>query len=205
MQQLYAIADVLQGLSRTRLEPSRAEYGWALSMVESGDIRDDGWFTADGLREVSVPSRLLVERHTLRPYDVLLTARTSELKVALVPPSITHVVAGITILVVRPDEPGLGFGHWIWYYLTSAHGREQLTRRFTFNATTTSISARSVAEIEIPVPSLRELDGIARLVEASESAYTEAMNAARIRRETLRDSLIEDIRRRNAGGDTRRM
>lgn len=199
MQQLYAIADVLQGLARNRLEPSRAEYGWALSMVESGDIRDDGWFAADGLREVSVPSRLLVERHTLRPYDVLLTARTSELKVALVPPSITHVVAGITILVVRPDEPGLGFGHWIWYYLTSTHGREQLTRRFTFNATTTSISARSVSEIEIPIPSRRQLDDVARLVEASETAYTEAIAAARIRRETLRDAIINDIMHRSDG------
>ncbi len=193
MQQLYAVADVLQGLARTRLEPSRAEYDWALSMVESGDIRDDGWFTAEGLREVSVPSRLLVERHTLRPYDVLLTARTSELKVALVPPSITRVVAGITILVVRPDEPELGFGHWIWYYLTSAPGREQLTRRFTVNATTTSLSARSVSEIEIPIPSRRQLDDVARFVEASETAYTEAIAAARIRRETLRDAIINDI------------
>lgn len=197
MTPLYAIADVLQGLARNRLEPSRAEDGWALSMVESGDIRDDGWFTTDGLREVSVPSRLLVERHTLRPYDVLLTARTSELKVALVPPSITRVVAGITILVVRPDEPELGFGHWIWYYLTSAHGREQLTRRFTFNATTTSISARSVSEIEIPIPSRRQLDDVARLVEASEIAYTEAIAAARIRRETLRDAIINDIMQRS--------
>ena len=174
-------------------------------MVESGDIQDDGWFTADGLREIGVSSPLLVERHSLHPYDVLVTARTSDVKVALVPPSVTHVVAGITILVVRPDEPGLGFGPWIWYYLTSTHGREQLARRLTFNATTTSLSARSVAEIEIPVPSQRELDGIARLVEASEDAYTEAMNAARIRREMMRDSLIEDIRRRNKVGDTRRI
>ncbi len=200
MTQLYAIADVLQGLARTRLEPSRAESDWALSMVESGDIKDDGWFTADGLREASVPSRLLVERHTLRPYDVLVTARTSDVKVALVPPSITHVVAGITILVVRPDEPGLGFGHWIWYYLTSAHGREHLSRRMTVNATTTSISARSVSEIEIPIPSRRQLDDVARLVEASETAYTEAIAAARIRRETLRDAIINDIMHRSDGG-----
>ena len=200
MAVLYSIADVYQGLSRTRLDPTAQSQGWMLSMIESGAIRDDGWLDVAGLQDVGTASRLLVERHVLRPYDVLVTARTGIIKVALVPPNVVQIVAGITLLVVRPDESGLGFGHWIWYYLTSTQGREQLSRRMTINATTTSLSARSVADIEIPIPSLRELDAVAHLVEASEAAYTEAMNAARLRRETVRDSVIEDIRRRSATG-----
>ena len=204
MRPLYSIADVYQGLARARPEPSPYSQTWAVTMVESGDIRDDGWLETDRLREVGIASRLLLDRHVLRPYDVIITARTGIIKVALVPPDVTHTVAGITMLVVRPREPGQGMGHWIWFYLTSGQGRDQLERRMTINSTTTSLSARSVAEIEIPVPSRRELDGIARLVEASEDAYTEAMNAARIRREMVRDSLIENIRRRNEEDDKRR-
>jgi len=202
---LNAVADVYQGLARVRPEPLPYSESWAVTLAESGDIREDGWLETDRLRNVGVSSRLLLDRHVLRPYDVIITARTGIIKVALVRPDVTRTVAGITLLVVRPRDPGHGMGHWIWFFLTSEQGREQLSRRMTVNSTTTSLSARSVAEIEIPVPSPRELDGIARLVEVSEDAYTEAMNAARIRRETVRDSLIENIRRENEAGDTRRI
>ena len=43
------------------------------------------------------------------------------------------------------------------------------------------------------MPSDRDLDVVLRLVEASEEAYKESVNAARLRRETLRDSVIHEI------------
>ena len=89
-------------------------------------------------------------------------------------------------------------GHWLWYFLSSAYGRAQLTRRLTVTASLKSLSARSLGEIEVPVPTARELDTVARLVEASESAYTEAVEAARLRREALRDAVIQEIGRRAA-------
>ena len=73
-------------------------------------------------------------------------------------------------------------GHWLWYFLTSAHGRAQIAQRLTV----TSLSARSLGEVEIPMPSERNLDAVARLVEASEAAYDSAVEAARLRREMLR-------------------
>ena len=47
------------------------------------------------------------------------------------------------------------------------------------------------------MPSTRELDMVARLVEASEAAYKSTVEAARLRRETLRDSIIHCIGRRD--------
>ena len=88
-------------------------------------------------------------------------------------------------------------GHWLWYYLTSAHGRAQLAKRITVSATLKSLSARNLGEVEVPVPSPRDLDTIARLVEASEAAYTSAVEAARLRRDVLRDSLIKEIERKS--------
>ena len=75
----------------------------------------------------------------------------------------------------------------------SAHGRVQLDKRMTVSATLKSLSAKSLSEIEVPVPSDRDLDVVLRLVEASEEAYKESVNAARLRRETLRDSVIHEI------------
>ena len=169
-----------------------------LRVVESGDLREDGWLLLDGLREVGVVQGVRTERHLLRPFDVLVTARTGSVQVALVPPDVSRTVAGITLLVVRAKEPDTGMGHWLWYYLTSACGREELAKRMTVSATLKSLSARSLGEIEVPVPPLHALDAVARLVEASEAAYTSAVEAARVRREVLRDSVIHVIGRRSA-------
>ena len=166
---------------------------WMLRLVESGDVNENAWLTLDGLREVGVVQGVRTERHLLRPYDVLVTARSGSIHAALVPPEVSRTVAGVTLLVVRPKHPELGMGHWFWYFLTSTHGRAQIEKRLTVSSTVTSLSASSLGEIEIPVPSPRELSIVARLVEASESAYNSAVEAARIRREAIRDSVIQQI------------
>ena len=166
-----------------------------LRIVEIGDVRDDGWLDLDGLREIGVVHGRRTERHLLKPYDVLVTARAGSVQAVLVPPDVSRTVAGITMLVVRPKAPESGMGHWLWYFLTSAHGRAQLAKRITVSATLKSLSARNLGEVEVPVPSARDLDTVARLVEASESAYTSAVEAARLRRDVLRDSLIQEIAR----------
>ena len=190
------IADVYQGLARAGRGAGARRGEWMLRIVESSDLRDDGWLDLDGLREVGVVQGARTERHLLRPFDVLVTARSGSVQVALVPPGVSRTVAGITLLVVRVNEPESGMGHWLWYYLSSAHGRGQLAKRMTVTASLKSLSARSLGEIEVPVPTARELDAVARLVEASESAYTEAVEAARLRREALRDAVIQKIGRR---------
>ena len=147
------------------------------------------------MREVGVVQGVRTERHLLRPFDVLVTARAGSVQVALVPPDVSRTVAGVTLLVARAKEPESGMGHWLWYFLSSAHGRAQLAKRLTVSAIVTSLSARSLSEVEAPVPSPRELDIVARLVEASEAAYSSAVEAARLRRETLRDAVIREIAR----------
>ena len=161
-------------------------------------MHDDGWLDLDGLREIGFIQHVRTERHLLRPFDVLVTARSGSVQVALVPPDVSRTVAGITLLVVRPKEPETGMGHWLWYFLTSAHGRAQLARQATVSASLKSLSAKSLSEIEVPVPSARELDAVARLVEASEAAFAGAVETARLRRETLRDTLVHEIGRRAA-------
>ena len=84
-------------------------------------------------------------------------------------------------------------GHYLWYFLTSAYGRSQLVKRLTVNRTITTLSASAVAEVEVPVLSPRQLDQVARLVEASEEAYAFAVQAAQLRRESVRDSVIQQF------------
>ena len=186
-------AEIYQGLARAGHGAGARSGEWMLRLVESGDLGEDGWLKLDGLREVEVFQGVRTERHLLRPYDVLVTARSGSIHAALVPPEVSRTAAGVTLLVVRPKQPELGMGHWLWYFLTSTYGRAQIEKRLTVSSTVTSLSASSLGEIEVPLPTQRELNLVARLVEASEAAYNSAVEAARIRREAIRDSVIQEI------------
>ena len=110
MVHITNFAEVNQGLARVGRGAGARPGNWRLRMVESGDIREDGWLDLNGLREVGVVQSHRTERHLLRPYDVLVTARASSVQVALVPPKVSRTVAGITLLVVRPKAPDFGHG-----------------------------------------------------------------------------------------------
>ena len=166
-----------------------------LSVVESRDIGERCWLDLDDLREVGVVQSERIERHLLRPYDVLVTARAASVQSALVPPGVSRTVAGSTLLVVRPTHPEWGIGHYLWYFLTSSFGRREVAKRLSMGPTITSLSAANLGEMSVPVPPMRELDTIARIVEASEEAYTWEMEVARLRRETLREAVISILSR----------
>ena len=115
------------------------------------------------------------------------------MKAALVPDTVSRTVASVTLLVVRPDEPGSGMGHFIWYFLSSTFGQVQLNKLLTVNATVISLSASNLGQVELPEPSQRELDHIVRMVNVSDEAYKLAIEAARLRQDAVRDSIIGRI------------
>ena len=193
MVRVEDIADVAQGLSTFGRGAGSRPGEWSLRLVESGNIRDICWVYLDGLREIEVAQNMSTERHLLRPYDVLVSARAGYVQAALVPPDVSRTVASVTLLVVRPHEPESGLGHFLWYFLSSTLGRAQLNKQLTVSSTVTSLSARNLREVELTVPAPPELDQIARLVEASEEAYALTVEAARLRRDALRDSIISGI------------
>lgn len=193
MQSISQVADISQGLVTSGRGAGARSGDWKLSIVESSHISDDGRLELEELREIEVARNTRTERHLLRPYDVLVTARAGATKVALVPPSVSRTVAGATLLVVRPRDPGSGMGHYMWYFLTSLQGSTALNARVNASATMRALAARDLGKIMLPVPSPRELDQMATLVEASEEAFSMAMEAARLRRATLRDSVIGEI------------
>ena len=110
MQSIAELADVYQGLARASREVGSRRGEWMLRIVESGDVRDDGWLNVEGLREVGFVYGVSAERHLLRPFDLLVTARTGSVQVALVPPEVSRTVAGITLLVVPSEATGIRHG-----------------------------------------------------------------------------------------------
>ena len=161
--------------------------------MDSGDLVDDGWLETDGLRLVGFVRNSRTERYLLRPFDVLVTSRAGSVRVALVPPGVSRTVASATLLVARSRRPETGMGHWLWFFLSSSHGKAQIARRLTTGTAITFLSAANLREVDVPVPSAHELDALARIVEASEDAHAATMQAALLRRDVLRDALVADV------------
>ncbi len=193
---LTEIAAVKNGIARSGRAAGARRGDWFLRLVESSDIPDDGWLATANLREEGFVRSIRTERHLLRPLDLLLTSRGGALRVALVPTDISRAVAGITLLVVRPHHPDTGISYWLWYYLTSAQGKAQLARHRTRGTTLSLLYRRNLLEIDVPVPAPSVILSIAGVVEAAEAAYRSSIEAARLRREVLRDALVGDIIRR---------
>ncbi len=183
------IAQVAQGLAVSGRGAGARSGDWELQLAESADIADDR-LDLDRLRTISIEQNLRTEKHLLRPYDVLVTARAQSIKVALVPPAVSRTAAGATLLVIRPHRPESGVGHWLWYFLTSRGGRSAVARRVRLGVTIPSLPASSLADVAVPMPSDDDLHRLAELIDTSELAYRAGLHAARVRREQLRDSLV---------------
>ena len=164
---------------------------WELQVVESGDILDDR-VTLEGLRIIEVRQSIRSRAHLLHPYDILVTARSHAIKVALVPPGVLRTVAAVTLLVVRTPDPGSGLAHFLWYYLSSGRGRAEITSRLTATSVPT-LSARSLGEVPVPLPSSRELRLMPDLILESEWSRETALEAVRARHDVLRDAIIAEI------------
>lgn len=168
-----------------------------LSLVESRNLRG-GRVDLEGLRRVGVVPNAWTERHLLRPFDVLVTARAESVRVALTPPGVSRTAAGATVLVVRARDPGAGLAHWLRLYLGSRVGRARILRRMTAGAATPLLTAAGLGEVETPVPSARSLRTIPALVDSLEAAR-EAEARASLCREALVDALVADLGGRDSG------
>ena len=185
---LAALADVRQGMVMAGSGAGARPGDWELRLVESADIVDDHLRLED-LRDIEVRRDARTKAHLLRPHDILVTARSPVVKVALVPPDVTHTVAGATMLVIRAPDPGTGLAHFLWYYLSSTIGRAQVVARLTATALPT-LSIRALSELPVPVPLPDELYRLADLIEAAEESRAAALEAVRLRHDVVRDAII---------------
>ena len=189
---LRDLASITQGIATSGKGAGARQGEWNVHVVESRDIEADALWL-DGLRTIGIERNPRTEKHLLRPYDVLVTARSQSVKVALVPPQATRTVAASTLLVIRPFSPETGIAHYLWYYLTSQHGRGVVEASVALGATIPSLSAAALGEVDVPLPTPQDMHLLAGFIEASEEAYAASISAANLQRQALRDSIVAKI------------
>lgn len=191
------LATIAPGMNLVGRGSGARQGPWQLSVVESADIEDDR--LSKPKRSVSVLQTAWTERQLLKPFDILVTARSRRVKAALVPAETTRTVASGTLLVLRVGDPSSGLAHFLWYYLTSVRGRAVVESKITQGVTIPTLSASALGSIPVPLPDARRLRAFPDLVEATLTAHETAIQAAHVRRDTVREAVISNI----AAGFTR--
>ena len=191
MPTLSTLVDIRQGMAMSGRAAGASLGDWRLKVIESSDLIDDRIEFTD-LKEIGLKRGAWSERHLLRPYDVLLTARSRATKAAIVPPSISRTVASSTLLVVRAPDPATGLAHFLWYYFLSIIGRSAIAARIS-NSSLPTLSAKSLGQIAVTIPTAAKMRRFISFVEAAEESRMASKEALRNRHETLRDAVIATL------------
>ena len=191
MARLAALAEIRQGMAMAGRAAGARPGDWPIRVIESADIIEDR-VDLDGLGEIKVKRDTWSERHLLRPFDILVTARSQSVKVALIPPAVSRTVASSTLLVVRAPDPGSGMAHFLSYYLTSTRGRAEVAARLTATSLP-ALSAKALGDVPVMAPPATELRRLADLIETAAVARAAAFEAVRVRQDVLRDAIIAAI------------
>ena len=191
MARLAALAEIRQGMAMAGRAAGARPGDWPIRVIESADIIEDR-VDLDGLGEIKVKRDTWSERHLLRPFDILVTARSQSVKVALIPPAVTRTVASSTLLVVRAADPGSGMAHFLSYYLTSTRGRAEVAARLTATSLP-ALSAKALGEVPVAPPPTMELRRLVDLIETAAVSRAAAFEAVRVRHDVLRDAIIAAI------------
>lgn len=190
MPALSNLATIRQGLSRSGRSIGARSGATQVQLVSGSDIRDER-IVVRGLPSVSIDLNGQTEKHLLKPYDVIVTGKSTAVKTAFVPSNIGRAVANSTLLVVHPEDADLGL--YLWWFFTSRPGHRMLQSRMVSGSTLSSLLPSALESIDVPIPSQSKLRIFAQLIEASERAYEAATEAAQIRRTLTRDRIISEI------------
>jgi hypothetical protein len=173
-----ATKDLFLGVNlsrRVRPDPATAR----VRIVHVKDVVDGLLVPRANLEEIA-PETFPRGRYFLEKSDVIVTARGSLLRCALVSEEHAGVLPSSNLIVVRPGA--VLRAELILAFLRHPRTQADLLLQ-TVGAIVPTLKLRSVANLRIAVPAVEEQHDLARLIALGETQYVAAHDAARLRRE----------------------
>jgi type I restriction enzyme M protein len=183
---LGAIATILSGLPTYRL---RGEAGPAVPLLKVGDlnhVHNPDW----KLQSIQVPEASRVLPYRVHANDIVVTARGTSLKIALVPERWDGAILAWNLLGIRIGSqlrPEI-----LLAYLRSRVGRQAIDRRLA-GATMLLLTAEGLKDLEVPLPALDCQEKLVHLLRAAERQYEEALRVADLRRRIAQKLVFEGM------------
>lgn len=133
-----------------------------------------------------------VERFQVREDDVLIAARSTQVRASVVPADLADAVFNSTLVVVRCGpagqralEPAL-----LAAFLRHDLGQAAIDRVVRTSSNVRVVTVSSLEALEVPVPPLEIQAQLVELVRESEAAFRHALEVARRRRELALDTAV---------------
>jgi hypothetical protein len=177
---LSEIATLYPGLSLLRRR-ARGAGVRLVPVISVGDLEAEGVAPADRLTRAPLQTGPATERYRVQEGDVLVTARGTLLKVALVGPESAGALASSNLIVVRagPDVlPAV-----LLAFLRNPRTQGELLSGSRSSSGALALTANDLGGLLVPVPPLAEQRRVAELLEAVEANYRAGRRAAEVRRQ----------------------
>lgn len=136
-----------------------------------------------------------IDRYRVQPGDVLVSSRSTTLRVGVVPPDIHSVPINSTLLGVR-CSPDL-LPELLAAYLRHPAGAAHLSAASQSGTVQMNLTASTLGNIPVPVLPIDEQHELARLLASADAAHDHAVAAAELRRQVAHDIVIASMTGRN--------
>lgn len=181
---------LFMGVNLVRVPKDRAAA--TVPVIHVKDVAEGVLPDVDELDGIALPGVSQYERQRLLPDDLLVSARGTLMKCAIVPPSHAGAVASSNFIVVRLGKAAPLPAELLYAFLC----QPAVQARFLNRAGGTAQAALTIRDLEtlsVPLPPQDMQPALARLFTVAEEQYRVAVECARLRREEALDILARHM------------
>lgn len=181
---LKEVAEVFRGKSILKKDTIVGEIGVLnISNIENGEI---DYTQLDFIDE----EMRKIKRYELEEADVVLSCRGTAIKTALFKKQEQTIIASANLIVIRPSERVLG--GYIKIFFESPVGLSMI-KSFQRGTSVMNINHSDIMEMEIPLISLEQQEGMVTHYEDEQNKYLLAIKEAENRWQNIKYSLYEQL------------
>jgi restriction endonuclease S subunit len=188
---LDQIVKLIPGAPKAAYLADQSEGFTSMHLLKGSNIDHQGGIITSDMDQVSLCSGKNVERYILQTDDVVLLARGSAIRAALVKPEdhVHGIIASANFIIIRP-EPNTLQSEALVAYLNSTIGQKKLAN-MCVGAAINHIPTTSLRAMQVTVPSVEDQHQIRELFHAGRDAYKSTVNLAEQYKRTTTAAILD--------------
>lgn len=159
-----------------------------MPVVHVKDLTEGSIETVRNLDAVHVEDSKRLDRHLLRCDDILISARGTLMKTAIVPVTHAGTIASANFIVVRLGEKPPIMPRLLSAFLQQPHVHHRILARLTSTAQA-ALNIRDIETLLVPIPAQELQPKLAHFLAIADEQYQVAVEAARLRKQEAMETL----------------
>jgi hypothetical protein len=169
------------GVNASRLSKS-IDGTQTVPIIHIKDVVDNVVAHVSQLETIELPTSPQNSRQRLLPTDILLSARGTLMKCAVIPPSHLETVASANFIVIRLGKDAELQPELLWVFLRQPSTQAHLLSKVTGTAQP-ALNIRAIEELPVPIPPRKLQSDLVRLTLIADQQYRYAIEGAKLRQD----------------------